>query len=63
MEPKHGGEGLYLNIFECSKYIDIRRNLLTCVNRFGIKIYLALLTRGNKNLTYEDNCLIFKGVY
>jgi len=28
-----------------------------------MKIDLALLTTGNKNLTYEDNCLIFKEVY
>ena len=46
--------------FECSKYTDIWRDLLICVNRFRMKIDLALLTRGNQNLTYEDNCLIFK---
>jgi len=34
-----------------------------CVNRFGIKIDLPLLTKGNQNLTYEDNCLIFKDVF
>ena len=49
--------------FECSKYTDIRRDLLVCGNRFGIKIDLALLTRGNRNLNYEDICLIFKGVF
>ena len=49
--------------FECSKYADIRRDLLICVNPFRMKIDLALLTRGNQNLTYEDNCLFFKGVY
>ncbi len=49
--------------FECSKYIDIGRHLLICVNRFETKIDLALLTRGNQNLTYEDNCLIFKEAY
>jgi hypothetical protein len=49
--------------FECSKYTDIRRDLLICVNRFGIKIDLPLLTRGNQNLTYEDNCSIFKEVF
>jgi hypothetical protein len=49
--------------FECSKYTDIRRDLLVCVNRFGIKIDLALLTRGNRNLNYEDICLIFKEVF
>jgi hypothetical protein len=32
--------------------------LLTCVNGFGIKIDLAMLTRCNQNLTDEDNCLI-----
>jgi hypothetical protein len=49
--------------FECSKYTDIRRDLLICVNRFRMEIDLALLTRGNQNLTYEKNCLIFKEVY
>ena len=49
--------------FECSKYTDIWRGLLICVNRFRKKIDLALLTRGNQNLTYEDNCLIFKEAY
>jgi hypothetical protein len=49
--------------FECSKYTDIWRDLLICVNRFRIKIDLALLTRGNQNLTYEDNCLIFKNKF
>jgi hypothetical protein len=49
--------------FECSKYTDIRRDLLICVNWFRMKIDLALLTRGNQNLTYEDNCLIFKEAY
>jgi hypothetical protein len=49
--------------FECSKYTDIRRDLLICVNRFRMKIDLALLTRGNQNLTYEDNCLIFREAY
>ena len=39
--------------FECSKYTDIRKDLLICVNRFRMKIDLALLTRGNQNLTYE----------
>ena len=34
-----------------------------CVNRFGIQIDLSLRIRGNQNLTYEDNCLIFKEVY
>ena len=29
--------------FECSKYTDIRRDLLICVNRFRMKINLALL--------------------
>jgi hypothetical protein len=43
--------------------LDIRRDLLICVNRFRMKIDLALLTRGNQNLTYEDNCLIFKETY
>jgi hypothetical protein len=28
-----------------------------------MKIDLALLTRVNQNLTYEDNCLIFKDAY
>jgi hypothetical protein len=46
--------------FECRKYTDIRRDLLICVNRFRMTIDLALLTTGNQNLTYEDNCLIFK---
>ena len=49
--------------FECSKYTDIRRDLLICINRFRMKIDLALVTRGNQNLTYEDNWLIFKEVY
>ena len=49
--------------FECSKYTDIRRDLLICVNLFRMKIDLALLTRANQHLTYEDNCLIFKEVY
>jgi hypothetical protein len=49
--------------FECSKYTDIRRDLLICVNRFGINIELPILTRGNRNLTYEDNCLIFIEVF
>jgi hypothetical protein len=48
--------------FECSKYTDIRRDLLICVNQFRMKIDLALLTTGNQNLTYDDNCLIFKEV-
>ena len=56
-------EDAYHLFFECSKYTDIRRNLLICVNRFGIQINLSLLIRGNQNLTYEDNCLIFKEVY
>ena len=34
----------YHFFFECSKYTDIRRDLLICVNRFGMKIDLALLT-------------------
>ena len=38
-------------------------SVLICVNRFRMKIDLALLTRGNQNLTYEDNCLFFKAVY
>ena len=38
--------------FECSKYNDITSDLLTCVNRFGIKIDIALLTKGNQHLTY-----------
>ena len=29
------------------QYTDIRSDLLTCVNQFGIKIDIALLTRGN----------------
>jgi len=41
----------YYFFFECSKYTDIRSDLLTCVNRFGIKFDLALLTTGNQNLT------------
>ena len=49
--------------FECSKYTDIRRDLLICVNRFRMKIDLTLLTRGNQNITYEDKCLIFKEAY
>ena len=49
--------------FECSKYTDIRRDLLICVNRFRMKIDLALLTTGNQNLTCEYNCLFFKEVY
>jgi hypothetical protein len=48
---------------ECSKYTDIRRDLLICVNRFRMKIDLALLTRGSQNLTYEDSCLFFKEAY
>jgi hypothetical protein len=31
--------------FECSKYTDIRGDLLICVNRFRMKIDLALLTK------------------
>jgi hypothetical protein len=38
--------------FECSKYTDIRKDLLICVNRFRMKIDFALLTRGNQNITY-----------
>jgi hypothetical protein len=38
--------------FECSKYTDIWRDLLICVNRFRMKIDLALLTRGNQNLDH-----------
>ena len=34
-----------------------------CVNQFGIQIDLCFLTRGNQNLTYEDNCLMFREVY
>jgi hypothetical protein len=34
--------------FECSKYTDIRRDLLICVNLFRMKIDLALLTRANQ---------------
>jgi hypothetical protein len=50
--------------FECNiKYTDIRRDLLIGVNRFRMKIDLSLLTRGNQNLTYGDNCLIFKEAY
>ena len=56
-------EDAYHFFFECSKYTDSRRDLLICVNRFGIQINLSLLIRGNQNLTYEDNCLIFKEVY
>lgn len=41
----------YYFFFECSKYSDIRSDLLTFVNRFGIKFDLALLTIGNQNLT------------
>jgi hypothetical protein len=40
--------------FECSKYTDARRNLLIYVNRFGIKIDLALLTRGSQNLIHYE---------
>jgi DNA-binding Xre family transcriptional regulator len=36
------------------------RICVICWNRFRMKIGLALLTRGNQNLTYEDNCLIFR---
>jgi len=44
----------HLGLFsECSTYTDIRRDLLICVYRFGIKIYLALLTRGSQNLSYQ----------
>ena len=53
-------EDAYYFFLECSKYTDIRRNLLTWVIRFGLKIDLVFLTRGNQHLTYEDNCLIFK---
>jgi hypothetical protein len=56
-------EDAYHFFFECSKYTAIMRGLFICVNRFGIKIDLALRTRGIQNLTYEDNCLIFKEVY
>jgi hypothetical protein len=42
---------------------DIWRDLLICVNRFRMKIDLALLTKGNQNLTDEDNGLILKEVY
>jgi hypothetical protein len=47
-----------LSNLNCACGVDIRRNLLICVNRFGMNIDLALLTRGNQNLTHEDNCLI-----
>ena len=56
-------EDVFHFFFECSKYTDIRRDLLICVNRFRMKIDLALLTRGNQNLTDEDNGLILKEVY
>ena len=56
-------EDIFHFFFECSKYTDIRRDLLICVNRFRMKIDLALLTRGNQNLTDEDNGLILKEVY
>ena len=49
--------------FECNKSTDIRRDLLICVNRFRMKIDLALLTTGNTKLTYEDHCLMFKEAY
>jgi hypothetical protein len=52
-----------LSNLNCACGVDIRRNLLICVNRFGMNIDLALLTRGNQNLTHEDNCLICKEVY
>ena len=44
--------------FECSKYTDIWRDLLICVNRFRIKIDLVLLTRGNQNLNKGNNKII-----
>ena len=56
-------EDAYQFFFECNKCIDIRRDLLICVNRFGIQIHIALLIRGNQNLNYEDKCLIFKEAY
>ena len=49
----------FWNIISTEIYI-LRKNLLIYVNRFTMKIDLALLTRGNQNLIYEDNCLIFK---
>jgi hypothetical protein len=42
--------------FECSKYTDIRRDLLICVNLFRMKIDLALLTRANQHTNQ-------KGIY
>ena len=50
-------EDAYHFFFECNKHTDIRKDLFICVNRFGIKIDLA---GGIQNLTYENNCLIFK---
>ena len=56
-------EDAYHFFFECNKCIDIRRDLLICVNWFGIQIHIALLIRGNQNLTDEDKRFIFKEVY
>jgi hypothetical protein len=41
-------EDAYHFFFECSKHTEIRKDLLICVNWFGIKIDLSLPIRGNQ---------------
>ena len=53
---------LYIFLMYVMQYTNIRGDLLTCVNQFGIIIDIALLTRGSWNLSYKKT-FNYKEVY
>ena len=49
--------------FHCDKYSELRNTLIQNLRNISVQVNLDLLTKGSSNLTYEQNCNIFKEVY
>ena len=48
---------------DCSIYLQARTKLIDNINTTCYSLDIKFLTRGNDNLTYEQNCIIFKYVF
>ena len=49
--------------FECTKYTEIRNDLLNSWNWLNKPITLNILTKSDADLNYEENCYILNSVY
>ena len=49
--------------FNCHKYSEIRKNMLQNLSYLSVPVDLDLLTKGDLDLSYVQNCNIFKEVH